>query len=66
MELLSEREEIVHKFDLDLTPDEAISLRDIGYERIKTDDQALIEYAVIKLLEDKIRSVEIEEPKENE
>ncbi len=62
MELGKERKETVYKFDLDVTPSEAKMLRDLGLQRITNDDRALIEYAVVSLLEEKIKNTPIEEP----
>ena len=58
MNLQNERKEEVFKFDVDLSDKEARSLREIGLDRIKNDDQALIEYAIVALLEEKITDKE--------
>jgi len=66
MELGKERKETIYKFDLDVTPNEAKMLRDLGLHRIQKDDSALIEYAVVSLLEEKIKNTPIEEPSDED
>lgn len=58
MELSNERKEMNYKFDLDVTPEEEEYLVEIGLRKIQGDRPALIEYAVVKLLEEYIAETE--------
>jgi len=57
MKLENERTEQIYKFDLDLSREEAIFLQELAIKAIQKDPQALIEYAVIRLLGDQIRTM---------
>lgn len=58
MELGDEREEKYCKFSLDLSDAEAKYLRDVGLKHIENDEEALIEYAVNFILEQKVEDLE--------
>ena len=66
MQLGEEKQEVIYKFMLDISPEETTYLRDLGLQRIQNDYRALIEYAVVSLLEEKVKEIPIEDPKESE
>jgi len=57
MEINDERKETYYKYNIDATDEEAALLKEIGLKRIQTDDAALINYAVVKMLEDYIQEL---------
>jgi hypothetical protein len=57
MKLTNEQEEITHRYDLDVTNDEEIFLMQMGLDLIKKDKAALINYAVLKILERQVKSL---------
>ena len=61
MKIDNERTEVVHKFDIDLTDEEYATLADVGLKRIKNDRDALINYAVVSLLQDKVNELDKKE-----
>lgn len=58
MNLTNKRIEKMYKYDLDITDEEKTQLAKIGLNRIKTDQNALIDYAIIKILEDYVLKME--------
>lgn len=54
MEITNERKSYIYKYDLNCTDDERVKLKKYALERIQNDEQALLEYAVISLLQDAI------------
>ncbi|GAG37497.1 unnamed protein product [marine sediment metagenome] len=57
----NEREESVIKFDIELSKEDFEMYRAIGIQRIQSDGQALVEYAMVKLLEDTIKGLDLGE-----
>ena len=55
MKLSKETIEKYHKFDIDLDKKEYKILRDYGLKLINSDDEALINYAVNKILGDAVK-----------
>lgn len=49
--------EIFRKYLLELSDKDAKLLKEIGYRKIKEDENFLIEYAVIKIIEDFLLSI---------
>lgn len=58
MNMINEREESVYKYDFDMSEEDYEMLRVVGLERIKHDDRALVEYAIVAMLEDQIRQID--------
>ena len=57
MELGNKRMEESYKFDLTLSEREKLYLKQIGYELIEKDEQALINYAVCRIIEDEVKNL---------
>lgn len=58
MNLKNERKELFYKYDIDMTDTELDQLAKIGLKEIKKDKEALVNYAVVKILEDFILRAE--------
>ena len=65
MKLSNQKQEKVYRYNLLITREEAEHLKHLGLETIQNDDQALIEYAVLRLLEDQIKYLSDKEDIEN-
>lgn len=55
MNLKNEKVEQVYKYDLDLTSKEEATLAQMGLDLIAKDKSALINYAVVKILENHVK-----------
>lgn len=65
MKLSNEIEEQVVRFDLELSKDEFLFLRQLGFQEIQKDDQALVEYAVKWIFEQQVKSLGIDLEEDN-
>jgi len=54
MKLENEKKECFYKYDIDLQPEEYKMLKEYGLKHIVDDPDALINYAVIKILKESI------------
>jgi hypothetical protein len=58
MNLKNERKELFYKYDVDMTTEELDQLAKVGLKEIKKDKEALVNYAVVKILEEYIMRME--------
>ena len=64
MNLKNECKEYVYKYDMDASDDEIKQLAKLGLKKIKKDENALVNYAVISILEEYIKNSEAKLAKE--
>lgn len=57
MNISNEQKENAFKYDMELSQEEESFLTQMGFELIKKDKNALINYAVLKMLENQIKSL---------
>ena len=61
MKLENEKKEVVYKYDIDCSDEEANQLKALAIERFAEDEQAQIEYAIVSLLSELVDKEETED-----
>jgi L-fucose mutarotase/ribose pyranase (RbsD/FucU family) len=61
MKLENEKKEVVYKYDIDCSDEEANQLKALAIERFSKDERAQMEYAIVSLLSDLVDKEETED-----